>query len=115
MAQRRDARAVDEYTAHCHQQFFVQIAFAWRWRHLDRNHRKPRSSEFLIEVSAIVPQELLDDACLAHASRAIDDKARHAIARRVIDEIHQTSQDTLSARILNPALLAEPMNPLSIR
>jgi hypothetical protein len=28
MAQRRDARAVDEYTAHCHQQFLVQIAFA---------------------------------------------------------------------------------------
>jgi hypothetical protein len=27
--QRRDARAVSEYTTHCHQQFFVQIAFAW--------------------------------------------------------------------------------------
>ena len=62
---------MSEDTAHCGQEFFVQITFAGRGRHLDRDDRERVLPELLIEVSAVVSQELLDDACLAHASRAV--------------------------------------------
>jgi hypothetical protein len=66
-------------------------------------------------VRAIVPQELLDDSGLANASSAVNDEAGHTIAWRIIDEIHQAVQNSLSTWILNPTLLAQPMNPLDIR
>jgi len=86
-----------------------------RWVTAASGSRPPAcSAEFFVEVGAIVSQELLDNACLAHARCAIDDQAGHAIARRIVNEIHQAFQDALSARILNPTLLAEPVNALGI-
>jgi 3-dehydroquinate dehydratase len=65
-------------------------------------------------VRSIVTQELLNDAGFTHASGAVDDEAWHPVAGRIVDEIHQSFQNALGARILNPTLLAKPMNTISI-
>jgi hypothetical protein len=69
---------------------------------------------FFVEMRTMVAEKLLDDSSLAHACRAIDDKTWHAVARRVIDQIHQSLQNAFGTRVLNPAFLTQPMDALVV-
>ena len=81
-----------EHAAHAIENLFVKscsLGAGGIWM----RRRDARSAKLLIEVGSVFPQELLNDPCLAHAGRAVNDKAGHAISRRVVDQVQQSFQN----------------------
>jgi hypothetical protein len=104
--------AMREDTSHTGQDFFVKVTLAGRRRHLDRDDRRPRPAQPLIEVSTVVTEKFLNDSCLSHARGSKYDQARHTISRRIIDQVCQSFENALGARILNPSVLPNPSDAL---
>ena len=114
MAQRRYACPISEHATYSYKNLLIEVALGRGRRHLDEKGRNSCSSQLPIEVSAIVAQEFLHDASLAHACAAINHQTWHTVVGWIIDQVGKPVQNTFGAGILNPALLPNPRHTLFI-
>jgi len=95
-----DAQLDGHRRFHGHQKLLVEVALVRRRRHLHTHHRQPGGAALRVEAAAVLAQEALHDAGFAHAGGPEQQQRRHAIVRRVGQQIAQARQNSLGPGVL---------------
>lgn len=73
-------------------------------RHLKKHDRLTSNAGALVELGGMVADELAHDLGLAHAGRAVEEQAWHAIAWRIVQKVLEAAQRQLGTWIADPAV-----------